>query len=178
MFADIDMKKWKKSFAFDNDGATMLRLKYSHKWYFPLMLTMMLILLFGFLAFILGFFLLAKDNATIHVVYSFLILVFIFCWASFYLFIQNRATNPYKRNSRGHIIFEETKFTIKHTNNNSINEYRYSDIRNIIFHKKSWGLEITNTSNHTIFNEIMSYDEITEILNILYEMTKLKPKIK
>lgn len=178
MFSDIDMKKWKKSFAFNNDNDTLLRLKYSHKWYFPAMLGMMLLLLFSFLLFIIGFFVLAKDNPTIHIVYSILIITFIFCWTSFYFLIQNRAISPYKRNSRGHIIFEEKIITIKHVENNTIEEYRYSDIRNFYFNKKTLGLAIVDNSNHIIFNEIMSADEIPEILNVLYEMTKLKPKIK
>lgn len=178
MFSDIDMKKWKKSYSFNNDNDTMLRLKYSNKWYFPVMLAMMLVLLFSFLIFIIGFFLLAKDNLTIHIVYCILILTFIFCWASFYFLIQNKAIAPYKRNSRGHIVFEEKIFTVKHTQENTVDEYKYSDIRNVYFNKKTFGLAITNNSNHIIFNEIMSADEIPEILNILYEMTKLKPKIK
>ena len=177
MFSDIDMKKWKKAFEFNNNKDTLLRLKYSHKWYFPVMLAMAVILLFSFLMFIIGFFLLS-DNFIINIVYCILIITFISCWTFFYFVIQNRAISPYKSKSRGHIVFEEKIFTVKHTKENSAKEYKYTDIRNIYFNKKTCGLAIVNNHNHIIFNEIMSGDEITEILNILYEMTKLRPKIK
>ena len=178
MFSGIEMKRWKKCFSFDNDTETLLRYKYSHKWYFPATLAMTVFLLLCFLAFLFYFFLLPKENQTVSAVYSILIGAFILCWTFFYILIQRKATSPYRDSSNGYLILDNKGITIKHVKNNKIKEYKYEDIKMIYFNKKTGALALTDQSDKVIFNELMNMEYVADALNTLYKTTGIKPKFK
>ena len=178
VFQDIDMKKWKAEFHYKNTKESLLKLKYTNKWYFPLMFAMMLVLLFGFLIFVIGFFLLQKELSSTHYLYIGLIFLFIACWTSIYFVLQKRAIAPYSEKAEGYLVFSEKCFSIKKVNiDNVAHEHSYGEIKGIFFNRKTCGLALMTNKKEIIFNEIVSFEDVSDILNILYKMTKIKPKI-
>lgn len=180
MFEDVDMKKWRAEFHYKNTNEVMLKLKYSNAWYFPIMLFTISILLFGFTAFVIGFFLLKNGDNTAHILYSASVIAFILFWCLIYFFIQRMAVHPYTKNAEGYLVLTEKKFTTKKLlkDKTSINiDHKYSEVKHIYFNKKTCALAIVSRNKTEIFNQIMLFDDIPDILNILYKMTKIKPEI-
>ena len=178
MFANIEFKDWKKEFHFQNTKESMLRLKYTNRWFFPVMLAMILVLLFSFLIFVIGFFLIEQSLVT-SIMYISFVVVFILCWSGVYFIIQKKSIAPYSPNTNGYLIFTENKITIKMVLKNTVKEcsYRYDEIDRIFFNRRTCGLALLGTGKKMLFNEIIPFEDVPSILNILYNMTKIKPKI-
>ena len=176
MFEGIDFDNWKKTYQFKTTKEKILKIKYSHRWYFPAMLFMMLALVFSFLLFVISFFTIINSNPVLQILYSVFIVFFAAVWLLIYLFIQNISKRPFESKSEGFLILTKDKITIK-KKNNPIKEYEYKKIKKIIFNRKICSLTIMDTSKKIIFNEILDADYVFELLNFLFEITKIKPKI-
>lgn len=178
MFADIEMKTWKKEFHFQNTKESMLKLKYTNRWFFPVMLAMTMILLSSFLVFVILFFIISSSPFA-YVLYSALVLIFILCWTGVYFAIQKKATAPYSAKANGYLIFTENKLIIKLVLKNSVKEcsYSYDEIDRVFFNRRTCGLALLDNKKRTIFNEIVPFEDVADILNLLYNFTNIKPKI-
>jgi hypothetical protein len=173
MFENIEFKSWKKSFYFETTPKDLLRVKYSHKWYFPLMFSMLSILLFSFAVFIIVFFMIDKTVLALGISYMSMILVYITCWVFLFCLIQKRALYPHKRNSRGNIIFSNEEIIVE--KKNSQTTIPYSGIKGVYVNKKTGALLLLDKNKSPLFIEIMKNEDIHPILKILYKTTKIKP---
>lgn len=176
MFEGVDFDNWKKTYKFKTTKEKMLKIKYSHKWYFPSMLFMTIALVVSFLLFVICFFTVIESNPALQVLYSIFIICFMFFWLCIYLLLQYIAKRPFDTKSEGHLILTKDAITVK-KNGQVPKKHEYKKIKKIIFNRKICSLTIIDTSKKIIFNEILDADYIFELLNFLFEITKIKPHI-
>lgn len=173
MFENIEFKNWKKSFNFETTKEDILKVKYSHKWYFPIMFLMLSILLFSFAIFTILFFAIDKELLIESLSYIIMVFLYIIFWIILFVIIQKRAIYPHSLKSKGHLIFKETYISIE--KKNETKKYEYNKIKKIYFNKKTCALVLLDNNNNKIFTEILKNEDVYSVLNLLYKMTKIKP---